>query len=151
MTIPPGIEDGTALRIPGHGLPSEDPAGPPGHLFVTVRTAEDPRFVRHGADLWREEAVAVTDAVLGTSLTVPTLEGSVAMKLPAGTQPDAVLRLRGKGLPRFGGHGRGDLLVRVQVRVPEKLSREEKALYERLHALAAPNKQRQVHGQAPTA
>lgn len=140
VTIPPGIEDGTALRIAGHGLPSADPAAPPGDLFVTVATARDPRFVRRGADLWRDETVAVTDAVLGTTLTVPTLEGSATVKLPAGTQPNAALRLRGEGLPRFSGHGRGDLFIRVQVRIPEKLSREEKALYERLHALATPDK-----------
>jgi molecular chaperone DnaJ len=137
VTIPPGVEDGTTLRIAGHGLPSEDQSGTPGDLFLTVETARDPRFLRRGADLWREEAVAVTDAVLGTTLTVPTLEGSAAVKLPPGTQPGAALRLRGKGLPRFGGRGRGDFLIQVQVRVPEKLSREERALYERLHALAA--------------
>jgi molecular chaperone DnaJ len=141
VTIPPGIEDGTALRIAGHGLPSADPAAPPGDLFVTVATARDPRFARAGADLWRDEAVDVTAAVLGATLKVPTLEGSATVKLPAGTQPDAALRLRGKGLPRFGGHGRGDLFVRVQVRVPEKLSREERALYERLRGLAAPQRQ----------
>ncbi len=81
--------------------------------------------------------VGVTDAVLGTTLTVPTPEDSAAVKIPAGTQLDATLRLRGAGLPRFSGHGRGDLFIRVQVRVPEKLSREEKALYERLRGLAA--------------
>jgi molecular chaperone DnaJ len=137
VTIPPGIEDGTALRIAGHGVPSPDPGAPPGDLFVTVTTARDPRFVRRGADLWRDETVAVTDAVLGTTLTVPTLEGTASVKLPAGTQPDAALRLRGKGLPRFGGHGRGDLFVRVQVQIPEKLTREERALYERLQGLSA--------------
>jgi molecular chaperone DnaJ len=136
VTIPAGIEDGTALRVAGHGQASDDPTGQPGDLFVIIETAPDARFRRHGADLWREEIVAVADAALGTTLTVPTLEGGAAVKLPPGTQPDAALRLRGKGLPRFQGHGRGDLFVRVRVRVPEKLSREERELYQRLRALA---------------
>jgi molecular chaperone DnaJ len=136
VTIPAGIEDGTALRIAGHGQPSADPAGKPGDLFVVVETARDPRFERRGADLWREETVSVADAALGASWTVPTLEGKAAVKLPAGTQPDAALRLRGKGLPRFRGHGRGDMFIHVRVQVPERLSREEKELYERLRSLA---------------
>ncbi len=137
VTIPPGIEDGTMLRVAGHGMASAEPAAPPGDLLLVVETARDPRFNRNGADLWRDEIVAVPDAVLGTTLTVPTLDGSAAVKLPAGTQPGATLRLRGKGLPRFGGDGRGDLFVRVQVKVPAKLNRQERALYERLRSLAA--------------
>jgi molecular chaperone DnaJ len=136
VTIPAGIEDGTALRVAGHGEPSEDAAGRPGDLLVIVATAPDPRFVRRGADLWRDESVSVADAALGSTLTVPTLEGKAAFKLPAGTQPDAALRLHGKGLPRFGEKGRGDLFIRVHVQVPEKLSREERQLYERLRSLA---------------
>jgi molecular chaperone DnaJ len=137
VTIPAGIEDGTALRVAGHGQPSADPAGQPDDLFVIVETARDPRFARSGADLWREETVSIADAALGSTLTVSTLEGKAAVKLPPGTQPDAALRLCGKGLPRFQGRGRGDLLIRVRVQVSEKLSREEKELYERLRSLAA--------------
>jgi molecular chaperone DnaJ len=128
VTITAGIEDGNALRVAGHGQPNDDPAGQPSDLFVIVESAQDPRFGRRGADLWRDEVVPVADAALGATPTVPTLEGEAAVKLPPGTQPDAALRLRGKGLPRFRGHGRGDLFVRVRVRVPEKLSREEREL-----------------------
>jgi molecular chaperone DnaJ len=137
VTIPAGIEDGTALRVAGHGEPSEDPTGRAGDLLVIVETAPDPRFIRRGADLWRDESVSVADAALGSTLTVPTLEGEAAVKLPPGTQPDAALRLRSKGLPRFREKGRGDLFVRVRVQVPQKLSREERELYERLRSLAA--------------
>jgi len=137
VTIPAGIEDGTALRVAGHGQPSDDPTGQPGDLFVIVETARDPRFVRRGPDLWHDENVYPADAALGSTLTVPTLEGEAAVKLPAGTQPDAALRLRGKGLPRFRGKGRGDLFVQIRVQVPVKLSREERELYERLRSLAA--------------
>lgn len=81
-------------------------------------------------------ALPVTDAVLGTTLEVPILEdGKAAVGIPAGIQPDTVLRLRNKGLPRFGGKGRGDMYLQVRIQIPEKLSREERELYERLRAL----------------
>lgn len=137
VKIPVGAEDGMALRIPGHGLPSPEPGGVPGDLYVMVRTAPDPRFERHGANLWRYEAIELTDAVLGTSQTVPTLDGEISVKIPPGTQPDSVLRLAGKGLPAFGGGRRGDLYLRLTVRVPEKLSAKERRLYEELRALAS--------------
>lgn len=135
VRIPPGADDGLALRVPGKGYAAEQPGAPPGDLHVIVRTAPDTRFVRDGADLWRDERIDVTDAVLGMELTVPTLDGPVVVKVPAGTQPDAQLRLRGKGLPRFGAKGKGDLYVRLALRVPDKLSAEERRLYERLRAL----------------
>lgn len=137
VKIPPGIEEGAALRVSGHGMPSEDARGVPGDLFVIVRNAPDPRFDRVNAELWRTETVGVADAVLGTTLMVPTLDGApVAVTVAPGTQPETVLRLRGKGLPEFGRHRRGDLFVRLKVRVPERPSAEERKLYERLRALA---------------
>ena len=135
VRIPVGVEDGTALRVPGHGLPADKPGLPPGDLFVVVHGADDPRFERHGRDLYRAETVDVVDAVLGTTIDVPTLDGQVSVKVPAGTQPDSMLRLRGKGLPRFGGGTRGDLYVRVQVRVPEHLSAQQRRLFDQLRAL----------------
>lgn len=122
------------LRIEGRGLAGAEPGSVAGDLFVVVRTAPDPRFVRDGADLWRTETVEVADAVLGTSLQVPTLQGPARVKIPPGTQPDTVLRLRGKGLPAFRSRARGDLYVRVRVHLPEHLSREQRDLYERLRA-----------------
>jgi molecular chaperone DnaJ len=135
VNIPIGVEEGMALRIPGHGLPSDEPAGRPGDLFVVVRSAPDPRFERDGTDLWRTEGISVADAVLGTSLEVPTLDGRAVVTVPPATQPDAVLRLRGKGLPEFGGGRRGDVYLRLRIRVPEKLTAEERKLWERLRAL----------------
>jgi molecular chaperone DnaJ len=104
---------------------------------VVVHARPDPRFQRDSADLWRQEILPVTDAVLGSRLEVSTLEGGKAqVDIPAGIRPEAMLRLRNKGLPRFGGKGKGHLYLRVKVRVPEKLDREERELYERLRALA---------------
>lgn len=136
VTIPVGVEDGTALRISGRGMASPVAGGVAGDLFVMVSARPDARFQRDGADLWREETLPLTDAVLGTTLGVETLDGGMEVKVPAGTQPDTVLRLRNKGLPRFGGKGRGDLYLQMKVRIPEKLGREERELYERLRALA---------------
>ena len=132
VRIPVGVEEGTALRVPGHGLPADKPGLPPGDLFVVVRTADDLRFERHGRDLYRVASVEVVDAVLGTSIDVPTLDGQVSVDVPAGTQPDSMLRLRGKGLPLFGGGSRGDLYIRLQIHVPERLSARQRQLFEQL-------------------
>jgi molecular chaperone DnaJ len=140
VQIPPGIEEGTALRVAGHGLPSADPRGAAGDLFVVVRSARDPRFERRGPDLLRVEPISVADAALGTKIAVPTLNGAADVTVPAGTQPGEVLRLRGKGLPVFGRDERGDLYLQLDVHVPEKLSREQRAAYERLRQIDAERK-----------
>ena len=146
VTIPVGVEEGMALRIPGKGMPSPDAKGAPGDLFVVVHTAPDPRFQRVGSELWRAETLSLVDAVLGTTLKVPTLDGKATVTVPPGTQPDAVLRLRGKGLPEFGTKRRGDLYLRMQVLVPDQLSSEERELYERLRALRSSGKKHHWFG-----
>ncbi|MGE5027107.1 MAG: DnaJ C-terminal domain-containing protein [Betaproteobacteria bacterium] len=136
VTVPVGVEEGMALRITGRGMPSREPGGQPGDLFVVVRSAPDPRFERDGADLWRSETIAVIDAVLGTKLTVPTLDHLAEVTIPPGTQPDTVMRVRGKGLPEFGGKKHGDLFLRIRMHIPEHLSPEERELYQKLRDLA---------------
>ena len=135
VKIPAGADEGLVLRVPAKGHPSPDTEGRAGDLLVIVRSAGDPRFQRDGADLVHESEIEVADAVLGGELSVPTLDGSITVKIPAGTQPESELRLRGKGLPRFGG--RGDLYVRLAVRLPERLTADERKLWERLRALGA--------------
>ncbi len=135
ITIPPGIEEGTVLRVAGHGMPGERPELVAGDLHVAVYSQPDSRFQRRGADLWRLQRVTVSEAVLGGKHRVPTLDGEVAVTIPPGTQPDEVLRLRGKGLPHFQGSGNGDLNLRIQVKIPERLSEEQRRLYEQLAAL----------------
>jgi molecular chaperone DnaJ len=134
VKIPAGIEDGMVLRVAGHGLPGAQ-GKPPGDLRVAVYAAPDARFQRRGADLWRVITLEVPDAVLGTQAEVATLDGHVSVKIPAGTQPEEVLRLRGKGLPRFESDGRGDLNLRVELHVPKKPSAGERSLYQQLRAL----------------
>jgi molecular chaperone DnaJ len=135
IKVPVGAEDGLVLRVPGRGHASADPQGVPGDVLVLVRTAPDERFERDGADLWRVETLDVADAVLGTELSVPTLDATTIVKVPAGTQPGSQLRLRGKGLPRYGGRGRGDLYILLNVSVPERLDPESRKLWQRLRAI----------------
>ncbi|MGD8587274.1 MAG: molecular chaperone DnaJ [Chromatiales bacterium] len=132
LKIPVGVEEGMTLRIPGHGRPPPVAGGEAGDLYVILRTRPDERFERRGRDLWRSETISVTDAVLGCSREIPTLEGQVKVTIPAGTQSDEVLRLRGKGLPGFREPMRGDLLIRLRVEIPGELTAEERSLYEAL-------------------
>jgi molecular chaperone DnaJ len=120
VRIPPGIEEATALRIKGHGMPSEQTGGPAGDLFVIVHSIPDARFERAGADLWREETLQVEDAVLGTRLKVPTLQGEVEVKV---------------GLQKYGSSGHGSLNLRIQVHLPVHLDTGERRLYEQLRSL----------------
>ena len=135
VKIPPGIAEAMVLRLAGKGMPSPDSGGAAGDLLIVVRSKHDPRFERSGADLIRRETIALTEAVLGASCDVATLDGPVHVSIPAGTQPGTVLRLKGKGLPELGSKLNGDLYLHLMVRVPESLSDEERRLYERLHAL----------------
>lgn len=135
VKIPMGAEEGLALRIPGKGMPSPDPGGVPGDLFAVVRSLPDARFQRVGSDLLRIESIALTDAVLGAALTVPTLDGTASVTVPPGTQPEAMLRLKSKGLPPRGQGQRGDLYLRINVQIPTTLTQDERALFERLRAL----------------
>jgi molecular chaperone DnaJ len=142
VNVPVGAEEGMVLRVAAHGEPSDAAGGVPGDLLVVVTTRPDPRFTRAGADLWRSEAVAIPEAVLGGRLRVPTLEGSVEVDVPSATRPGTVQRLRRRGLPRFGGGERGDLLVRIDVRMPEHLGAKQRDLYEQLRALERPERRR---------
>jgi len=134
--IPRGIEEGMVLRIAGKGMASIDPKGVAGDLFVAIRTLSDARFERDGADLIHRKTIALTDAVLGVDLQVPTLEKNVNVSISPGTQPAAVLRLKGLGLPAFGGGHTGDLYLHIGVHIPEKITEQERELYQRLRKLA---------------
>lgn len=131
VRIPAGVEDGAVRTVRGEG--EQTPAGK-GDLHVTVRIAEHPLFTREGADVLCTVPVSFPQAVLGAQVEVPTLEAKVKMKVPPGTQSGRVFRLRGKGIPVFGGAGKGDQLVRVMVEVPEKINRTQRKLLEELAA-----------------
>ena len=135
IDIPMGVEDGMVLRASGQGMPSPDPGGRPGDLFIVLRIIPDDRFERRGVDLWQQVTLSVEDCALGTQIEIPTLEEPYRLDIPAGTQPEALLRLRHYGLPEFGGQRRGDMYVRVKVHIPERLSRQAREPYEQLRAM----------------
>ena len=130
VKIPAGVRDGARIRLPGRGEPG-GPGAPAGDLFVVVHVQKHPLFGRRGDDLTLELPLTYSEAALGANVEVPTLNGGpVTLKVPSGTSGGKTFRIKGKGAPRKSG--RGDLLVKVRVDVPEKLSREEKQLLEQL-------------------
>ena len=135
VRIPAGVEDGQRIRLAGQGEAGLRGA-PSGDLYVTVHVRSDAVFGRDGTDLTVTMPVSFTELALGTTLTVPTLEGTVNVRVPEGTADGRILRVRGRGVPKRGG-GHGDLLVTVKVAVPSKLEGEAK---EALQAYAAAEK-----------
>ena len=131
VKIPAGADNGMRLRLAGQGDAGKR-GGPPGDLYVNVVVKPHPLFKRQGDDLILEREISFPLAALGGVVSVPTLDGEVELTVPAGTQPGAVLRLRNKGMPRLRGKGRGDMLVQLNVRVPTRLSPEERELLAQL-------------------
>jgi molecular chaperone DnaJ len=127
VEIPPGIDTGQRLRLSSRG-PAGPRGGPAGDLYVTVRVAEHPGLERAGDDLHSVQTIAMTQAALGTTLTVPTLDGDQEIDVPSGTQPGRVFTLHGLGVPSLRSGRRGNLDVHVAVDVPTKLSAEEAEL-----------------------
>jgi molecular chaperone DnaJ len=131
VEVPAGIESGQRIRIGGAGH-AGDVAGRAGDLYVEVVVADDERFERHGQDLVAVVEVPATQAMLGGTATVPTLDGEREVEIPAGAQPGEQVVLRGLGLPALRGRGRGDEHVVLDVFVPAGLSKEQRGLVERL-------------------
>ncbi len=131
VKIPSGIDEGYQLRLRGEGEYSSS-TSEPGDLYVLVHVRQHPQFVREGDDLWHIAMITYPQAALGADISVPTLEGSTLVKVRPGTQVGDVITLRGKGMPRFRGYGKGDLFLRIGIHVPEKLTASQKALLEQL-------------------
>ncbi|HZO87822.1 MAG TPA: DnaJ C-terminal domain-containing protein [Chthonomonadaceae bacterium] len=132
VRIPPGTPDGALLRLAGQGAPGMN-GGEPGDLFIRVHIAPHPNFRVEGRDLVTEVPVTPWEAALGADIPVPTLDGAVQAKLPAGTGSGKRLRLRGQGLPDRSGQ-RGDLYAAIRIEVPRKLSDRERQLFEELRS-----------------
>ena len=139
VRIPPGVDDGTRLRVAGEGEGGHL-GGPPGDLYVFLSVEEHPRFSRRDYDIHSEQPISITQAALGTELETETVHGKEKVRIPAGTQPNQVFRLRGKGVPFLDGRGRGDHFVHVAVRVPTSLSDEERELLRKFG---------EIHGENP--
>jgi molecular chaperone DnaJ len=131
VKIPMGIDEGYQLRLRGEGEMAVND-GESGDLYVIVHVKSNPQFMREGDDIWHIAFISYPQAALGAEISVPTLEGSVTVKVHPGTQPGETITLRGRGMPHFRGYGKGDLHVRVGVSVPEKLTSQQRVLLEQL-------------------
>ena len=127
VTIPAGVDDGQQLRVSGQGEPGVN-GGPAGDLYIVFRVKADPRFERDGDDIYYELPLTYAQAALGDEIEVPTVQGKVKLKIPAGTQSQANFRLKGKGIKNVHGYGIGDQHVIVKVITPKKLTEKQKQL-----------------------
>jgi molecular chaperone DnaJ len=128
--IPAGVEEGNMLKIEGAGESFD--GGASGDLYIKIIIKPHQIFERSNSDILYDLKIHFTKLVLGTEVKVPTLDGHASLKIPEKTQPNTILRIKGKGLPRHNGHGRGDELVRINVNIPTKLNERQKALLKEL-------------------
>ena len=135
VKVPAGVDDGSRLRVAGEGEGGHN-GGPSGDLYVFISVREHAKFQRRDYDIHAEEQVSMTQAALGAEITIETINGPESLRIPAGTQPSQVFRLRGKGVQFIDGTGRGDHFVHAVVRVPTSLSEEQRQLLEQLAAVS---------------
>ena len=137
IKIPCGVENGNKLRVPNQGDAGQK-GGPAGDLYIFISVSDDAEFKREGRDLYSELDVSYLDAILGRVKRVRTIDGQVDIKIPAGTQPGTVLRVKGKGAPELSKlSNRGDQFVTVKVNIPKTLTDEEKSIIEQLDSVSA--------------
>ncbi|QIL38780.1 J domain-containing protein [Pedobacter sp. HDW13] len=135
ITIPAGVENGQKIKLPGYGAPGVN-NGPPGDLYIKFSITDNPKFKRKGNDIYIQEEIDLYIAVLGGEKIIDTLNGKVKLKVPEGTQPDATLRLKGKGFPVYKKENHfGDLYIKWLVKLPTGLNAEQKELFEKLSKL----------------
>lgn len=142
VRIPAGIDDGNEIRCAGEGEPSTE-GGERGHLYCHVSVEPHPHFRRRGRDLYATWTLSISEAVLGARPEIPTLGGRAELRIPPGTQPGEIFRLRGQGLPDLRGYGSGDLYVEVTVDIPKKLSDKEQEIF---RSLASEEEKRRAKG-----
>jgi molecular chaperone DnaJ len=144
VRIRPGVTDGTRIRLAGKGEPGRN-GGPPGDLYVITHVQPSPLFERRGADLVIEVPVTYAEAALGATVEVPTPDGpQISLKVPPGSQDGKLLRVRGQGAPKLNGSGRGDLLARLRLTVPTKLTKAEREALETLQKVSRENPREKV-------
>ncbi len=131
VTIPPGVSNGVQIRLAGEGQPGVN-GGPNGNFYLEVDVEKHDFFRRQGDDILLDLDINIAQAVLGDEIHVPTLNGDVELRIPPGTQPGKIFRLRDQGIPHLRGSGRGDELVTVSVQIPTRLTEDQRELFETL-------------------
>lgn len=131
VQVPAGISSGQSIRLSGEGQAGRKKASA-GDLYLRIRVKPDPRFNRQGDDVYSDIGVSVSQAALGGKISVDTLDGPIKLDVPSGTQPSTKIKLKSKGVPHLRGRGRGDAYFVVKVKIPSKLSKDQKKLYEEL-------------------
>ena len=127
VDTPPGIDNGMNLRLSGEGAEG-DPGAPRGNLLVQVLVDEDDYFIRDGASVHTEAPISITQAILGGTVDVKTLNGEVEVKVPKGCQPDTKLMLRGKGIQKLHGASKGDHVVHLKIEIPKEITKRQEEL-----------------------
>lgn len=146
VTVPPGVDNGTVLRVPGQGVEAPD-GGESGDLFVRIQLEPIPGIRRDGTDAYAETTVPLAIALFGGDVTVRTITGEATLKIPTGTQPERALRLKGEGFPPFGRTSRGDLYITVHVELPKSLNgRQKELLHEALGDGSAAGRRPSIFG-----
>ncbi len=138
VKIPPGVKDGSKIRFKGKGGLGSN-GGPPGDLYIVTKVAPHPIFKRDGTNILLDVPVTFAEAALGAKIDIPTVDGMVSLKIPAGTQEGKTFRLRGKGAPKMRGSGKGDMLAKIRVAVPNRLNSKEKKVLEQFAELHKEN------------
>lgn len=131
ISVPAGVDSGTQIRLAGEGQPGVN-GGPNGNLFIAIKVKAHKYFRRREYDVLLDLNVNIAQATLGADVEIPTVDGPTMLKIPNGTQPGKILRLRGKGIPRLRGNGRGDQLVVINVEVPVNVNNDQRQLFEQL-------------------
>ena len=127
VKIPAGIDDGQTIRLAGQGEAGQK-GGPAGDLYLRIGVRRDPRFIREGHDIHSKISINFTQAALGDKIDIETVDGPVQLKVPEGTQSGTIFKLKGKGVTRLNGHGRGDHLIEITVKTPTNLNKKQKEL-----------------------
>jgi molecular chaperone DnaJ len=131
VTIPAGVDTGTQIRLAGEGQPGAN-GGPPGNLYLVIQVQAHKYFRRRNDDIILDLNINIAQATLGDEVDVPSVDGEALLKIPAGTQPGKVIRMRGKGVPHLRSNGRGDQLVIVNISIPTSVNTEQRELFEKL-------------------
>ncbi len=138
VSIPPGVSKGVQIRLAGEGQPGNN-GGPRGNFYLEIDVEKHTYFRRQGDDILLDLDINIAQAVLGDEIHIPTLNGDVDLRIPPGTQPGKIFRLRGKGIPHLRGSGTGDQLVTVSVEIPTRLTTEQREMFEELAETMDPN------------